>query len=199
MLEPGLRNTPPGTDGAMGTAASSAHLSAAAPESVRGDPSGLCRDGILLLRVSFCEKTDSCLQFASLFLGAIAKAYGSSQARVPIGAIAASLHHSHSNSRSLTHRERPGIEPQTSWILVGFITTELQQELPAFHLLDYLSSLASLPEGDAGRRQDPQGPILLTNSLTKGKRVEPLLKRRLKVLPTGLLFSLLFSGSHDQQ
>ena len=69
VLEPGLRNTPPGTDGAMGTAASSAHLSAAAPESGRGDPSGLCRDGILLLRVSFREKTDSCLQFASLFFG----------------------------------------------------------------------------------------------------------------------------------
>ena len=28
----------------------------------------------------------------------------------------------HSNSRSLTHWERPGIEPSSSWILVGFST-----------------------------------------------------------------------------
>ena len=79
-------------------------------------------------------------------------AYGSYQARGRIGAVAASLHHSsiltatatrqlriqvlsvtystsHCNARSLTHWARPGIEPTSSWILVGFITTEPQQEL----------------------------------------------------------------------
>ena len=59
--------------------------------------------------------------------------------RLGIKAAAAGLHHSHSNSnvgsephvtyttahgniRSLTHWERPGIEPTTSCILVGFVT-----------------------------------------------------------------------------
>ena len=28
----------------------------------------------------------------------------------------------HSNTRSLTHRMRPGIEPATSWFLVGFVS-----------------------------------------------------------------------------
>ena len=58
-------------------------------------------------------------------------AYGGSQARGWIGAAAASLHHSHSgaasatyttahgNGGSLTCWARPGIEPTSSWILVG--------------------------------------------------------------------------------
>ena len=68
---------------------------------------------------------------------------GSSQTRGWFGAVAASLRHSHSNTRSephlhhsnplksLTHWMRPGIKPGSSWILVMFITTEPQQEL--FH------------------------------------------------------------------
>ena len=36
----------------------------------------------------------------------------------------------HSNARSLTHRAGPGIELASSWILVGFVTTEPRQELP---------------------------------------------------------------------
>ena len=64
-------------------------------------------------------------------------AYGGSQARGPIRAVAAGLHHSHSNSRSeprlwptyttahgnagsLTHWVRPGIRPSSSWMLVRF-------------------------------------------------------------------------------
>jgi len=63
-------------------------------------------------------------------------AYGGSQARGQIGAVATGLHHSHSNagipassstyatgcrnSGSLTHWARSGIEPATSWFLVGF-------------------------------------------------------------------------------
>ena len=57
-------------------------------------------------------------------------AYGSSQARGPVIATAASLHHSYSNAGSLIHCMRPGIEPASSRILVGFITAEAQQELP---------------------------------------------------------------------
>ena len=69
-----------------------------------------------------------------------------SQATGRIGAIATSLHHSQSNTLSephlqptpqltamldsLTHWVRPGIEPKSSWILVGFVTVEPQQELP---------------------------------------------------------------------
>ena len=78
-----------------------------------------------------------CLVFFCLFK-ATPIAYGGSHARGPIGAAVANLHHSHSNPRSelhlqptpqltarrdpLTHRARPGIEPTSSWILVGFLT-----------------------------------------------------------------------------
>ena len=71
-------------------------------------------------------------------------AYGGSQAMGPIGATAASLHHTHSNTRSshicdLNHRSipgaRPGIEPATSWFLVGFISAVPQWELQAYKLL----------------------------------------------------------------
>ena len=70
-------------------------------------------------------------------------AYGDSQARGLIGAVAAGLRQNHSNSGSepglgptpqltadttahgkvgsLTHWARPGIEPATSWFLVGFV------------------------------------------------------------------------------
>ena len=72
-------------------------------------------------------------------------AYGSSQARGPIGATAAGLHHSHSTARSklhvtyttvhgisglLTHLARPGIEPVSSWILVGFVNHWAMTETP---------------------------------------------------------------------
>ena len=68
----------------------------------------------------------SCL-FLFLFLffclfRATPMAYGSSRARGQIGAAAASLHPSHSNVGYCTHSGRPGIEPESSWILVGFLT-----------------------------------------------------------------------------
>ena len=46
----------------------------------------------------------------------------------------------HSNARSQTHWARPGIEPMSSWILVGFIPAESQWELPLiyFELFIYL-------------------------------------------------------------
>ena len=80
-----------------------------------------------------------------MWWGGIPAAYGSSQARGQIGAIPASLHHSHSNTRiwlssvtfttdqgntrSLAHWLRPGIEPTSSWILVQLVTTELGRDL----------------------------------------------------------------------
>ena len=77
--------------------------------------------------------------------------YGGSQARGPIRAIAAGLHHSHSNvgsephlwhtpqahsnTGSLTHWTRPGIEPATSWFLVRFVSTVPRRELPDLSIL----------------------------------------------------------------
>ena len=80
------------------------------------------------------------LSFSLFFFRAVPKAYGSSQARGWIGAVAAGLHHSHSNvsatytaahgnARFLTHWVRPGIEPTSSWVLVTFITAEPWWEL----------------------------------------------------------------------
>ena len=48
-------------------------------------------------------------------------AHVSSQARGWIRAAAAGLHHSYSNTRSLTHWARPGIELASWWILVEFV------------------------------------------------------------------------------
>ena len=80
-------------------------------------------------------------------------AYGGSQARGPIRAIAASLHQGHRNvgiwakcgvvkdpglptyttacgsPGSLTHSARPGIEPTTSWSLLDSFTTEPRRKL----------------------------------------------------------------------
>ena len=80
--------------------------------------------------------------FTYLFIfRAASMTHGSSQVRGPIGAAAAGLCHSHSNARSnsclwlhtahsnarsSTHWARPVIKPTSSWILVGFITTEPQ-------------------------------------------------------------------------
>ena len=38
----------------------------------------------------------------------------------------------HGNAGSLTHYVRPGIEPASSWILVGFISAAAQWELRPF-------------------------------------------------------------------
>ena len=83
--------------------------------------------------------------FIYLFIWATLAADGISQARCWVGAAAATLHHSHGNSgsmphlqltaqlmampRSLTHWARPGIQPTSSWILVGFISVVPQPEL----------------------------------------------------------------------
>ena len=63
------------------------------------------------------------------FFRATLSVYGSSQTRGRIGATAAGLHRSHSNTGSLTHWARPGIEPTSSWILLSLLTTEPWREL----------------------------------------------------------------------
>ena len=83
-----------------------------------------------------CFTSMSKTTLSRLFLvGTAGEAYRSSKARGRIGAIAARLCHSHSNTKSepglwlnpqwgnvgyLTHWARPGIEPTSSQILVGF-------------------------------------------------------------------------------
>ena len=96
-------------------------------------------------------------------------AYGSSQAKGWIGAVAKGLHHSHSNAgsephlqsipqqlgmraasvsytlahgnaRSLAHWARPGIKPASWWMPVRFVSAELQQELLPLLFLFLLST-----------------------------------------------------------
>ena len=74
--------------------------------------------------------------FSFLLFRAAPMACGSSQARGRVGAVAASLHLSHSNTRSLTHWATLGIEPASLWILVGFISTASQQKLPHSYFLN---------------------------------------------------------------
>ena len=96
------------------------------------------------------------LFFSNFIFRAVPVAYGGSQARGQIGAVAAGLHHSHSNARSepsatyttthgnaisLTHWVRPGIKPASSWMLVRFIFTEPQWEL----LWPFLNWIVYLP------------------------------------------------------
>ena len=89
------------------------------------------------------------------FFRAMHIAYGSSQARGRIRAIAASLYHSHNkagselhhgNARSLAHGVRPGIKLTSSWILVWLNTPEPQWELPVrtFSILSSLEDRANL-------------------------------------------------------
>ena len=80
--------------------------------------------------------------FFLLLFGAAPVAYGSSQARGWIGAVATSLQQcqiratsathttAHSNAGSLTHWSRPGIKPASSWTLDKFVSTEPWRELP---------------------------------------------------------------------
>ena len=90
-----------------------------------------------------------CVEIFFLFR-ATPEACGRSQARDLIGAVAAGLRQSHSNTRSeahlwpkpqltarnarsLTHWARPGIEPPPSWFLVGFVSA-----VPRWQLLFFI-------------------------------------------------------------
>ena len=75
---------------------------------------------------------------------AVATIYGNSQDRGQIRVTAAGRRHSHvamrdwscicdlhhSNARFLTHWVSPGVKPSSSWILVKFVSTAPQMELP---------------------------------------------------------------------
>ena len=76
--------------------------------------------------------------FVFFFLRATPAAYESSQAKCPNRAAAASLHHSHSNARSLTHWVRPWIELESSWVLAGFITCWVTTGIPQMHIFLHL-------------------------------------------------------------
>ena len=91
-----------------------------------------------------------CLFFVFLLFKATVVAYGSSQARGRIEATAASLHHSHSNTRSSTHWSRTGIEPtSSSWIHFCFATTGTPGSLSS------KACLSSSSPGSAGKMGMP--------------------------------------------
>ena len=72
-----------------------------------------------------CRKIRYFIYFIYLFIflfRAAPTAYGGSQARGLIRAVAGSLRHSHSNVGSLTHWVRQGIKSASSWFLVRFIS-----------------------------------------------------------------------------
>ena len=89
-----------------------------------------------------------CVCVCVFLFRAIPVAYGGSQARGQIRAVAASLQPqpqqcgiratsttcttAHGNTGSLTHWASPGIEPASSWMLVGFVSAEPWQELPLY-------------------------------------------------------------------
>ena len=76
------------------------------------------------------SKKPGLLQFILFyFFKAAPMAYGGSQARGQIGAVAVTYTTAHGNTGSLTHWARPGIEPASSWILVRFMSTEPWREL----------------------------------------------------------------------
>ena len=77
-------------------------------------------------------------------------AYGISQARDWIRTVAAGLHCSHSHVESLIHRARPGIQPTSSWILVGFVTAEPQCELQFPIFLFYFCIFRATPRAYGG-------------------------------------------------
>ena len=66
-------------------------------------------------------------------------AYTTATATLWIQALSATYTTAHSNARSITHWVRPGIKPESSWMLVRFISTEPWQELWVvhFHVVEF--------------------------------------------------------------
>ena len=61
----------------------------------------------------------------------------------------------HGNAGSLTHWARPGIKPTSSWIRVGFIIAEPQQELLDIHLYDHREKVRrKLQNSDSMRERE---------------------------------------------
>lgn len=86
--------------------------------------------------------------------------YASSQTRGQMGSVAAGLQHSHSHAGSEPclrptpcsrqcqipdQGARLGIEPESSWTLVGFVSTAPQQELPVLALCKRRNRFPELP------------------------------------------------------
>ena len=96
------------------------------------------------------------------FFRAAPMAFGGSQARGQIRAVAAGLYHSHSNSGSLTHWPRPGIEPvsfmDTSQIRFRLAKTgtpkrlDFCQMLFIFFFFGYTRGMQKFP----GQRANPR-------------------------------------------
>ena len=89
----------------------------------------------------------------------IPEAYGSCQARGQIGVTAASLRHSHSNVGSELSLQptpqlrqcwipdplsKPGVEPASSWILVGFVSSAPQWHSIFFFFIPVCCSKANI-------------------------------------------------------
>ena len=105
---------------------------------------------------SLFQKGFKFLSFFFVFSRAVPVAYGGSQARGLIGAVAAGLCHSHvrselrlwptpqlmATSNPLTYGAR--IEPATSWFLVGFVSTEPQWELLSWKHFKFIMSKPSI-------------------------------------------------------
>ena len=86
------------------------------------------------------ENHNKMILFFFFLFGASPLAYGGSQARGQIRGVASDLHHSHSKSRSLTHWVRRRVKPESSWILVGFVSTEPRWYLPRVHFWAFFDS-----------------------------------------------------------
>ena len=87
--------------------------------------------------------------FFFFFLRTIPSAYGSSQAKgrmrataTPDPSTSAAYTIAHSITRCLTHWARRGIKPVSSWILIGFVTIEPQQELPLLYSWHYTVTIS---------------------------------------------------------
>ena len=99
-------------DGLQATEATCA-TAAAAPDPLTHFPGGWGLNIHLYCPPSHCRQL-LLFFFLSFIFGTTLTTYGSSYARGRIGNTAAGLRHSHSNTRILTHWERPGIEPASS-------------------------------------------------------------------------------------
>ena len=99
----------------------------------------------------------------------------------------------HGNAGSLTHRARPEIEPASSWILVGFITTEPQWELPyhvvlmsKIHLFPSFAPSFCTEAWIEWQKGQCQKEILLRpGQVELGNRVGPTKKKKNALHPTG--------------
>ena len=90
------------------------------------------------------------------------------------------LHHSSQQCRVLTCWARPGIEPKSLWILVGFVTTEPQRE---FH-----DTVSSLCQADA--EPHPKGHLRCVK-----EELSISVQARLRILLNDIVTSVLPKGA----